>query len=168
MVLLFVILLPCVECTKWSITARVFSDGCGSMHHVKTVAKQLGIDHQFIPPHQQSLNEAEKVCDFAFESARALMEHSDAPDHMFGLVVSYVLYVDLRSATTASTLYELTHGVRPSIAKLHRFWTRCYVAVPKSKRKALAAKGLHNMRGEPGRFVGFHSPQSSTYAVMLD
>jgi hypothetical protein len=142
------------------------------MHHVKTVAKQLGIDHQFIPPHQQSLNEAEKVCDFAFESARALMEHSDAPDHMFGLAVSYVLYVDLRSATTASrqwlTPYELTHGVRPSIAKLHRFWTRCYVAVPKSKRKALAAKGLHNMRGEPGRFVGFHSPQSSTYAVMLD
>ena len=24
------------------------------------------------------------------------------------------------------------------------------------------------MRGEPGRFVGFHSRQSSTYAVMLD
>ena len=38
----------------------------------------------------------------------------------------------------------------------------------KSKRKQLAAQGLHNLRAEPGRFVGFHGPYSSTYAVMLD
>ena len=31
-----------------------------------------------------------------------------------------------------------------------------------------AKKGLHNLRAEPGRFVGFQSPFSSTYAVMLD
>ena len=40
--------------------------------------------------------------------------------------------------------------------------------VPESKRKHLAAQGLHNLRAESGRFVGFHGPYSSTYAVMLD
>jgi hypothetical protein len=157
---------------KMDYHCRVYSDGCGSMAHVAAMAKKLGIDHQYVPPHQQSLNEAEKVCDFAWEAARALMEHSCAPASTFSLAVSYVLYVDLRSATTATrdwlTPYQLTHGVKPSIAKLHRYWTRGYVLVPKSKRRALAKKGLHNQRAEPGRFVGFHSPLSSTYAMMLD
>ena len=48
------------------------------------------------------------------------------------------------------------------------FWTRCYVTVPKSKRKQLAARGLHNVRAEPGRLVGWQGLFSSTYAVLLD
>ena len=55
-----------------------------------------------------------------------------------------------------------------SVAKLHRFYTRCFVVVPKSKRKALADKGLHNLRAEPGRFIGFQCLISSTYAAVLD
>ena len=151
---------------------RVFTDGCGSMKHVADCAQRMGIDHQYVPPHQQSLNEAEKVCDHAWESARALMVHSAAPEQYFALAVSYVLYVDARSATTSNrdwlTPFEMAKEVRPDIARLHRFYTRCYVTVPKAKRKQLAKKGLHNVRAEPGRLLGFHGPFSSTYAVMLD
>ena len=54
------------------------------------------------------------------------------------------------------------------VAKLHRFYTKVFVTVPKSKRQALANKGVLNVRGEDGRFVGFHDPFSSTYAVLLE
>jgi hypothetical protein len=48
---------------KLDYPCRVLSDSCGSMAHVKTMATRIGIDHAYIPPHQQSLNEAEKVAD---------------------------------------------------------------------------------------------------------
>jgi hypothetical protein len=100
------------------------------------------------------------------------MKHAQIPGHLFAKCVDYVMYVDWRMATTAerswSTPYEICKGVTPSIAKLHRWYTKCNVTVPKSKRKALAKRGLHNHRAESGRFIGFHSVFSSTYAVMLD
>ena len=151
---------------------RVYTDGCGSMVHVRDMAVSLGIDHQYIPPHQQSLNEAEKVCDSIFAEARTAMEHHNAPDHLFSLMVDYAMYTDIRTATTASrgwkTPYEMTRGTVPFIGKIHRPCTRCFVQVPKTKRKALASRGLHNLRAEPGRLVGFQGPYSSTYAVLLD
>ena len=157
---------------KLDYHCRVFTDGCGSMVHVEDTAEMCGVDHAYIPPHQQSLNEAEKVADQSFASARALMVHSKAPDKLFGKALDYVLYTDFRTATTASrewkTPFEMVRGIQPSITKLHRFYTRCFVGVPKSKRKALADKGLHNLRAEPGRFIGFQSLRSSTYAAMLD
>ena len=157
---------------KLPYSCRVYTDGCGSMKHVRDTASSLGIDHQFIPPHQQSLNEAEKVADTIWADARAAITHHNAPDHFFSLMVDYAMYTDIRTATTASrewkTPYELSRGAQPSIIKLHRPFTKCFVQVPKSKRKQLASKGLHHIRAEPGRFVGFHSPYSSTYAVMLD
>ena len=42
---------------KLQYHCRVYTDGCGSMNHVRDSAIRLGIDHQFIPPRQQSLNE---------------------------------------------------------------------------------------------------------------
>lgn len=157
---------------KLPYPCRVYTDGCGSMNHVKETAVTLGIDHQFIPPHQQSLNEAEKVCDSIFSEVRAVMEHHKAPGHWFSLMVDMAIYTDLRTATTASrdwmTPFEMTRGRMPYIGNIHRPCTRCYVQVPKSKRRALASQGLHNLRAEPGRFVGFQRPYSSTYAVILD
>jgi hypothetical protein len=44
---------------KLDYPCRVFTDGCGSMAHVELAASLMGIDHQYVPPHQQSLNEAE-------------------------------------------------------------------------------------------------------------
>ena len=157
---------------KLDYPCRVMPDGCGSMQHVVTIAVKMGIDHAFVPPHQQSLNEAEKVADQMWSSARAHILHSSAPDSLFGLAVDFFIYVDMRTATTSSsdwqTPYEMLRGEQPSVVKLHRFYTQAFVMAPKSKRKALAAQGLHNTRGETGRLVGFHSPFSSTYAVMLD
>ena len=60
------------------------------MVHVKSCAVKTGIDHAYVPPHQQSLNEAEKVADQIFGSARALMKRSQAPDKYVGFVVKYV------------------------------------------------------------------------------
>ena len=143
----------------------VYTDGCGSMAHVASAAADMGVDHANIPPHQQSLSEAEKVCDRSFESARACIVHSKAPDFALFLCVDYVIYVDMRTATTKNcdwmTSYERCRGVVPAVTKLHRFWTRCFVTVPKSKRKKLAKQGLHFHRAEPGRFVGFQSLFSS-------
>ena len=157
---------------KLPYKCRVYTDGCGSMAHVETTAEKLGIDHQYIPPHQQSLNEAEKVCDSIFAETRAAMLHHNMPSHWFSLIVDLAMYTDIRTATTASrgwkTPHEISRGVVPFIGNLHRPATKCFVQVPKSKRKKLAAQGLHNLRAEPGRFVGFHGPYSTTYAVMLD
>ena len=151
---------------------RVHTDGCGSMNHVRDTAVMLGIDHQFVPPHQQSLNEAEKVCDSIFADVRTVMEHHNAPSQYFSLMVDLAMYTDIRTATTKSrewrTPYEMSRGAVPFIGRIHRPFTRCFVQVPKSKRKKLAAQGLENLRAEPGRFVGFHGPYSSTYAVILD
>jgi hypothetical protein len=157
---------------KLPYSCRVYTDGCGSMHHVKAMASVLGIDHQFIPPHQQSLNEAKKVADSIWADTHAAMLHHNAPNHWFSLIIDLAMCTDIRTSTTASrnwlNLRELSRSVRSSIAKLQRPCTRCFVQVPKSKRKQLAAQGLNNLRAEPGRFVGFHGPYSSTYAVMLD
>ena len=157
---------------KVGYPCRVYSDGCGSMVHVKNAAVRMGIDHAYTPPHMASLNEAEKVADRDWESARTHMLRSRAPDNLFALCVDFVMHVSMRMATTSSrswkTPYELVRGVQPDVSKLHRWYTAVNVLVPKSKRAALAKKGLHNLRGQPGRFVGFQSLLSSTYAVMLD
>ena len=70
---------------------RIFIDGCGSMAHVELAASLRGIDHQYIPPHQQSLNEAEKMAETCWVSARCLTDHSQAPDVLFAKCIDYVM-----------------------------------------------------------------------------
>ena len=115
------------------------------MKHVEQAASKVGIDHVYIPPHQQSLNEAENVADQMWAAARAHILHSNAPDKLFGKAVDFPIYSDIRTTTTANrgwlTPYEIVRGSPPSIAKMHVFFTKAFVVVPKSKRKALAAKG---------------------------
>ena len=155
---------------KLPYQCHVYSDGCGSMAHVELAAVLLGLDHSYIPPHEQSLNEAEKICNVSWAAAEAHLEHSNAPHSLLALAVSYVLYVDLRTATTPSrgylTPYEMIKGDPPSILKLHRFYTRAFVTAPKQKRKQLMKKGILG-RAEEGRFLGFQAPYSSTYRVLL-
>ena len=50
---------------------QIWTDGCGSMNHVRDAAVLAGLDHAFLPPREPSLNEAEKVCDFIWAAARA-------------------------------------------------------------------------------------------------
>jgi len=164
-------IVACNGIHKCEYHCRVFTDGCGSMAHVRTAAIRLGLDHAYTPPHQQSLNEAEKVADQMWAAARALLLHSNAPTSLFAKAVEYAMYVDLRTATTESrgwkTPFEMIRGGQPSVLKLHRFYTKAFVTAPRSKRLRLERSGLVTQRAEQGRFVGFHSPLSSTYAVML-
>jgi hypothetical protein len=152
----------------WKCT--VYSDGCGSMAHVEIAAVLTGIDHVYIPPREQSLNEAEKVCLITWDDAAALMERSKAPSYLFACAVSYAMYVDMRMSSTASrgfkTPFESIKGVQPSILKLHRFYTKANVTIPRDKRKKLAKEGVLG-RAETGRFLGFQSIFSSTYTVLL-
>ena len=113
---------------------RVWSDGCGSMVHVVEAAVSLGIDHAYVPPHEQSLNETEKVCDRLWAVARTPMLESGAPDALFSLALDYATYVDLRMATASSrgwvTSYEAIKGVAPSVLHLRPFYTSAAVRVP--------------------------------------
>ena len=155
---------------KLPYSCRIWTDGCGSMAHVKDAAIRLGIDHAYTPPREPSLNEAEKVCNTMWAAARAHLATTGAPSHLFALAVEYSMYMDLRTATTASrkwkTPFELIKGFQPGIAKLHRFYTQAFVNVPLSKRKALEKQGDLD-RAEMGRLTGYLSPFSSTYQVML-
>ena len=148
----------------------VYTDGCGSMVHVEIAAVAMGIDHVYIPPFEQSLNEAEKICYFIWDDAAAIMQESKAPEKYFNSAVQFACYADMRSASTASrgykTPYEMIKGVQPSILKMHRFFTLAFVALPRQKRKQLAKKGFLG-RAEQGRLLGFQSIYSSTFKVLL-
>ena len=62
---------------KLPYSCLVYSDGCGSMRHVEIAAVTMGLQHAYIPPHEQSLNEAEKICLVTWDDAAALMIRAD-------------------------------------------------------------------------------------------
>ena len=41
----------------------IYTYGCGFMVHVRDMAIKMGINYIAIPPHSQSLNEAERIAD---------------------------------------------------------------------------------------------------------
>jgi len=119
----------------------------------------LGINHVFIPPYTQSLNEAERIADRAFAAGRTHLASTNAlPTHM-ALAVDMVCYMKLRMATTASrswlTPYEIIKGYAPSISHCVPFFTRAFATVPKDKRAKLKKKGQGHLRAEEGRLVGY-------------
>ena len=63
---------------KLPYSCIVYTDGCGSMSLVAETASRMGINHCYIPPYEQSLNEAEKVCDRMWEAARTMLIHTCA------------------------------------------------------------------------------------------
>ena len=150
-----------------------YADGCGSMRHVEQAChSSVRIRFEPTPPHEQSLNEAENLCDQLWATARSMILARGAPPTVENFAVKYACYVHIRMSTTESrgwkTPLELCTGAMPDISHLRPFWSVCYVHVPKSKRAALKRRGLGHIRGERGRFVGFHSPRNTTYAVLLD
>ena len=141
---------------KLPYVCLVLADGCGSMMHVEVAAVALGINHQYIPPHEQSLNEVESICNITWDDAAVIMLQSGAPLALFAKAVDFAMYVDMRAATTASrgflTPYEILKGSPPDIRKLHRWYTAAFVTVPRSKRKQLARSGFVG-HAEAGRFL---------------
>ena len=61
----------------------IYTDGCGSMVHVRDMAIRMGINYIAIPPHLQSLNEAERIADRLWACARIFMIRTEALDSHF-------------------------------------------------------------------------------------
>ena len=106
-----------------------------------------------------------------WDDAAALMLRVDGISPLlFNEAVSYSLYVDLRMSTTVSrgfeTPLEIIRGTVPDITKLRRFYTCLFVCILRQKCKQLSRKGYIG-RAEVCRLMGFHSPFSSTYKVLL-
>ena len=57
----------------------IYTDGCGSMAHVELAAITCGLNHAYVPPHEQSLNEAEKFCYLSRDDAAATIAESKSP-----------------------------------------------------------------------------------------
>ena len=98
----------------------VYTDGCGSMKHLRTAATKCGINHTYIPAYTQSLNEAERIADRAFAAARVHLASTGAPPEHMIYALDHVCYMKLRMATSARrgwlTPYEIIKGKRPSIS----------------------------------------------------
>ena len=150
----------------------VYTDGCGSMMHVKDMAINLGINHIYIPPHAQSLNEAERIADRLWASARIYLIDTGALDSHFAYAMDFSCYVKLRMATTAHrnwlTPYEILKGSQPSISHMQPFWTKAFVKVPKEKRSKMKEWGLANQRAETGNLIGYQDLWGTTPKVLLD
>ena len=91
---------------KMPYQCTVYADGCGSMTHVKNACIDLQLRFEPTPPRDSSLNEAEKICNFIWAAARAMIISSRAPRKMFKFAVHYCAYIHNRMATTASRQWK--------------------------------------------------------------
>ena len=165
--------------SKLPYQCTVYADGCGSMKNIEKKCNDPSLNVRFepTPPNDQSLNEAEKICNHTWNEAMAVVEHAQTRDgtppwKWFPYALQYVAYVHERMATTKSrgwkTPFEICTGIKPDISHLRPFWTTAYVTTPREKRKQLAAQGEPPLRAQEGNFVGFHGTRGATYAVVLE
>ena len=156
---------------KLPYSCTLYTDGCGSMQPVREVALRMGVNHEFTPPHTQSLNDCEKVVDRVWAAARTIMLHTNAPNSVFADCVEMVAHVDQFMATNAARGYlsplQIETGVVPSIHHLVPFFTKCVVHTPKDKRRKFRKDGDVVSMGEPGHVIGFQGPNSRVYRVLL-
>jgi hypothetical protein len=150
----------------------IYTDGCGSMRHVRDRAVTMGINHVFIPPYDQSLNEAERIADRAFATARTHLVSTGATEAHTALAVDHACYMKLRMATTAKrgylTPYEIIKGVKPNIAHCMPFFIKVHVTVPKEKRIKLKKEGKGHLRAEDGYLVGYQDIWGTTPKILLE
>ena len=157
---------------KLGYHCTIYTDGCGSMAHVATAAMRMGINHQYTPPYEPNLNEAEKVCDRMFAAARVMLLHTGQHQRYMCKAVDAAMYIDLRMATNAArghlTPYEMIKGQPPNILHMRPFNSKVLVTVPKAKRQKLITAGQPLVRAEAGRLMGWQSPWSNTPCILLD
>ena len=68
---------------RTGIPVLVLGDGDGANKHAEAACEALGIRFEFIPPWAQELNEAEKVANIVWTSARAQIRSANLPDMRF-------------------------------------------------------------------------------------
>ena len=74
----------------------MYTDGCGSMVYVRDMAISMGINYIAMPPHSQSLNEAERIADRLWACARIQMISMPALNQHFAYGMDMACYVKLR------------------------------------------------------------------------
>ena len=160
--------------TKLPYKCTVYHDNDGAMKHVVKSAALLQIAAIPLPPHDQSANEAEKVCNYMWRAARMYMIDSRAPHKLFADAVDYAIYVHNRTSSTESrdrkTPHELAFGIVPTIEHIYPFYTKTVVTLPKDIFQELVRKGKisPSSRGVPGRLIGYQHPLTRVPAVFTD
>ena len=156
---------------KLPYPCRLYTDGCGSMKPVRELVLKMGLGHTYVPPHKQSLNDAEKVVDRVWASAKTHTMHTNSPMKFFADCCEYVVYIDQYMSTNAArdnlSPLELESGKQPSILHLVPWWTECVVVAPKQKRAWLKKQGDYTSTGEKGNFIGYESMESKVYKIAL-
>ena len=142
------------------------------MVHVRNMAVSMGINYIAIPPHSQSLNEAERIADRLWSCARIYMISKGAIHSHFAYAMDLACYVKLRMATSAHrnwlTPYAILRGGQPGISHLQPFFTKAFVQVPKTKRAKMKEWGQPHQRAEIGHLIGYQDLWGSTAKVLLD
>ena len=156
---------------KLDYKCTVYTDGCGSMAHVKDAAIRLGIDHVYFPPYEQSMNEAEKVADRMWAAARVMMlqakgtaemllQQCAAPEFYFHYAVGHAMYTHMRMASNPRrnwrSPFEAITGDKPDWKHMRPFYTRGYVHADKGSRMTLR------------RLIGYANRMHNTYFLLLD
>ena len=141
------------------------------MKHVIDTTISMGLNYVPIPPHEQSLNLAEKAIDLMWQAGAASLVDSRIKDKFYPQAVDCACYTHMRMATTLErdyrTPYETITGSTPSVSHLRPFGRVCYVAIPKSKRAKIRKKSQGGLqRGDIGVFIGYHSMFTNTYRVL--
>ena len=144
---------------KLPYQCNVYTDGCGSMKHVHDMCIKLGINCNYLPPGDQSLNLAEKALDIAFSGARKHMHHTGAPAALKPYAVTFHNQVHNRMATTEDrgfkTPIEGWTGKPPRVDKLRPFYCRATVKATDAQLGALKSRGEYNCNSVSGRFLCF-------------
>ena len=121
-----------------------------TMKHVVKSAALLQIAAIPLPPHDQSANEAEKVCNYMWRAARMYMIDSRAPHKLFADAVDYAIYVHNRTSSTESrdrkTPHEMAFGIVPTIEHIYPFYTKTVETLPKDIFQELVRKVEKSIR----------------------
>jgi len=153
--------------TKLKYTPTVFTDGCGSMMHLKDAAEANGMRHHYLPANEPNLNLAEHAVRDLFDNAAVVM-HAAGVGHRLDLqpaAVQYSAWTTFRCASTANRGFRTPHqllglGV-PSIALLRPFYTPVVVTQSRGQYVDSAVPE----RGRAGFFVGFDTLLTPTLIV---
>ena len=157
--------------------ATVRHDGCGSMKTLKKAkdGPLHAVKTELIPPHDQSLNQAEKLCNTIWKAARATMIARSIPEEHFRWCLAYEVYVHNRLSFDRDgsilTPYERAKGTRPDISRMLPFYSKVYFYLSEAQRATQIKNGVPQApykRASEGHFIGFANADTQHNILVFD